>query len=93
MKTKGKFDVVPVDDYFCVCPFLTESESWDDGLSRKNGGLDLAHTFGKDAEGNAYLFASAPDMLSALNIILRVGLTKETRKIVRDAIKKSKVTK
>jgi hypothetical protein len=97
MKTLGKFEVIDITDpevgfdNFALTPVLTVDE-WisDEMRSKKNDGLDIAHTYGIDAKDNAYLFAAMPEIMAALNLILRSGLTKETRKKARDAIKKSR---
>ncbi len=96
MRTKGKFDVIdisePTFEIWGINPVLT-FDDWtsESMMSTKNGGFDIAHTYGDDAKSNAYFLAAAPDMHAALAAILRNGLNKETKKKAYAALRKAKV--
>ena len=91
MKTDGKWEWIdlPEEKFIGIIPIMSTYQILF-GESKANDGDDVAHCFGPDRFGNAALIAAAPELATAIDAILRNGLTKETRSKAAQALKKAR---
>ena len=73
--TPGPWALLRQRDYGEFDKRLVSSNCTEDGEKRpgvngKNGGIMIAHTLGPDADANAHLIASAPELYEALRTII-----------------------
>ena len=82
MRTPGYWEAVDIneDETIAIVPIMTDKEFIHENYGTKNEGIDIAHCYGPDRIYNASLISAAPMLATAIDTILRKGLTKKTRK-------------